>query len=888
MHMFQKEIGILSTKNSVFYLLSTIFFLNILMVGCKNSTSDSEENLEMDGIDKAMRQEFLMTRDPALNAVPKERLLAAMSFLSTVRTTQINNLTWSERGPDNIGGRCRTIMIDKRDPTGNTVFAGSVSGGIFKTTNFFSSPPTWAPVNDMMTNLAITVLLQDRNNLNVMYAGTGEGWFNVDAVRGAGIFKSTDGGITWNQLASTAISGSVFEYVQDMVMDNNGNLYVSLSNDQFSNARGVRRSTDGGTTWTQVLGLPLAGFSTGRAADLEVATNGDIYATLGIFTPAQVMKSSFSANGVNTGAVGKWQEITPVHSDIAARGEIAVAPSDPQRVYLMMHDSATDKVNTFYRSNDGGATWTNFTVSSLSNLNTALNGITGTPQTWYDLIAAVDSTNPDIVIVGGIELAKSTDGGASWSTPSTSPTVHVDQHALVFFNSSTLLIGNDGGIYYSANINIANPNYTQKNNGFNVTQFYGCDFHPTNDNYFLAGAQDNNTQKFTSPGINSTTVVVGGDGGIPHIRQTDGQLQIAATTGNNYHRSLDGGASWSQLTGGVNNNRGQFINPTDFDNAQNILYAGDDTAHYYCITNLNGTPAGSVKRIAEMGTRGVTAVKIDPSAANTIWLGCSTVDQTPVSSTVQGPQPIILKITNANTTPSVVINSTISVTNGSYISSIDVDPVNPDNILITLSNYGIANVWMSTNGGTSWTSLDQNGVNLPDMPVRWGIFAPIGAQLNGTTGGGIILGAELGVWTASTINGTSTQWIPNNSGLPNVRTDMIKYRSGNTSLVAATHGRGLYTTPLTGVATGVSNNVITKDFIKYISADQNQLLLVKGNLNTLKMQVQVFDVSGRLLYNKEHPYQNLSIPISSWSKGSYIIKVQGNKKENFVQQLVKH
>jgi hypothetical protein len=174
------------------------------------------------------------------------------------------------------------------------------------------------------------------------------------------------------------------------------------------------------------------------------------------------------------------------------------------------------------------------------------------------------------------------------------------------------------------------------------------------------------------------------------------------------------------------------------------------------------------------------------------------------------------------------------------------------------------------------------------MPIRWGLFAPAGAQLSGTTGGGIILGTELGVWTTSAVNGTSTQWIANNSGLPNVRTDMIKYRPANTSLVAATHGRGLYTTTLTGVVTGVSPGVVTKNFIKYISTDANQLLIVKGDLNTLRMQVMVYDASGKLLYQKEHPYQNINIPLSAWAKGSYILKIQGNNKENFVRQFVKH
>ena len=861
-------------KRFIFFLFTIIIFLQCSHPGKKTMNSSDEE---MDGMEQAMRQEFFRTRDPLLNLIPNERLQIARAYMQTLvpgPTARIMALGWQERGPNNIGGRSRAIMIDKRDASGNTVFAGSVSGGIFKTTNFTSAGATWTVVNDQMANLAISVLIQDKNNLNTMYAGTGEGWFNIGAVRGTGIFKSTDGGTIWNQIPSTA----QFEYVQDIIIDNNGNLYAALRN-LSSNNRGVMRSTDGGTSWTQVLGIPLTDFAytTGRAADLELASNGDIYATLGIFTRTMVMKSSFAANGANTGNAGTWQNITPVHSEITSRGKIAVAPSNPQRVYLMMQDSLTDQVLTFYRSNDGGTSWTPLTPPDAVN-----NG--SNSQTWYNLISAVDSTNADIVVVGGYELAKTTDGGNSWTTISSSPTVHVDQHALVFFNSSRLLIGNDGGIYYSTNINNTNPSFTTRNNGFSATQFYGCDYHPTNANYFLAGAQDNNTQKFTQPGINSTAPVVGGDGGIPHIKQTDGQLQIAATTANNYHRSLDGGASWNPLPGGVNNNRGQFINPTDFDNAQNILYAGDDLGKYYCITNLNGTPAGSVKTLTEIGTdRGVTAVKIDPTSTNTIWIGASTVDESQSSL-----KPLILKIANANTTPSVSVNFTMPATvpNGAEISSIDVDPANTNNVLLTISNYGAPSVWMSTDGGSSWNSIEGN---LPDMPVHWGIFAPANAQLNGSGGGngGILLATDLGVWTTSQINGASTQWIPNNSGFPNVSTYMLRYRVSDNLLAAATHGRGLFTTTIPTVVTGVPNITITKDFIKYISAENGKLQIVVGTLSVRDMIIQLYDMNGKLIDKRKNQYQNSVINIERFQTGSYIVKITGDENEKFVQQFIK-
>ncbi|MEK7227147.1 MAG: sialidase family protein, partial [Bacteroidota bacterium] len=471
---------------------------------------------------------------------------------------------------------------------------------------------------------------------------------------------------TWNLMAST----SGFEYVQDFVIDNNGNLYASLRNFTSAN-RGVMRSTDRGASWVQVLGAPLPGFATGRATDMEIAANGDIYAALGIFGRSVVMKSSFAANGVNTGALGTWTNITPTTPTPTQRTEILLAPSDEQRVYLLMQDSATHQTLNIFRSTDGGANWTTLTAPTALN-----NG--GASQTWYNLTGAVDPGNADVLIVGGLNLSKSSNGGNSWSTITSSGTVHVDHHALVYNGSSNLINGNDGGIYYTTNANAATPSFTNKNNGYNVTQYYGCDAHPSSPNYFLAGAQDNGTQKFTAAGINTTTNATGGDGGFCHIDQTDGQLQITSNTGNNYNRSLNGGASFASLGSTINNNRGQFINPTDFDDAQKVLYCGDDPGRYYAILNLGGAASGLIVSVLEFSNRSVTAVRVDASAANTIWVGAS-------FGTTAALVPMVVKYSNANTgTPTAVVNTTIAAAAGAAISSIDVDPANANHILVTL------------------------------------------------------------------------------------------------------------------------------------------------------------------------------------------------------------
>ena len=143
-----------------------------------------------------------------------------------------------------------------------------------------------------------------------------------------------------------------------------------------------------------------------------------------------------------------------------------------------------------------------------------------------------------------------------------------------------------------------------------------------------------------------------------------------------------------------------------------------------------------------------------------------------------------------------------SIPAGAYISSIDVEPGNSNHIIITLSNYGVISIWESTDSGTTWASIEGN---LPDMPVRWGLFIPSGYNArNESTIGGVMLATELGVWSTSVLNGSSTSWVPDNSGLANVRTDQLVLRNSDKLVAAATHGRGVFTSTLLSTPLGVT------------------------------------------------------------------------------------
>jgi hypothetical protein len=167
------------------------------------------------------------------------------------------------------------------------------------------------------------------------------------------------------------------------------------------------------------------------------------------------------------------------------------------------------------------------------------------------------------------------------------------------------------------------------------------------------------------------------------------------------------------------------------------------------------------------------------------------------------------------------------------------------------------------------------------------MFLPANASVDGVNGGGILLATEVGVWYAQITNGPFTTWIPVNTGLPHVRTDMLRYRPSDNLLAAATHGRGLFTTNLISLATGIPTVPNTKNFIDYITATQQQLFVKVGNLNTTNMQIRLFATDGKLVYSSNSKYVNQNIPITQLARGSYIIKIYGNKNEQFTRQFIK-
>lgn len=372
----------------------------------------------------AEAQEFFVQKriPPGQTALPMEKYLRALETMEHMPhySTRLGNSfpslremgpteeaafslgSWVPLGPGNIGGRTRGLLIDPTNP--NIMYAAGVAGGVWKTTN---AGNTWTPLTDLLANLAVNSLAMAPLNPSILYAGTGEGYFNGDAVRGAGIFKTTNGGATWTHLAST--NNSNFHYVNDIVVspNNTNRVYAATRT-------GVWRSVDGGISWARVHNPGINGGCLDLAIRTDQATDS-VFASCGTFAQAVVYRNT------DAGVTGTWTAVLTESG--MGRTSLAIAPSNQNIVYALAASVATGTFNNglhaVFRSPGGGAagTWTaRVRNTDPTKLNTVLLtnpvfaffaecGFGSSQffnQGWYDNVIAVDPLDPNRVWAGGL------------------------------------------------------------------------------------------------------------------------------------------------------------------------------------------------------------------------------------------------------------------------------------------------------------------------------------------------------------------------------------------------------------------------------------------------------------------------------------------------------
>ena len=836
------------------------------------SRKDLRAMPKKDRPDLAFEQDFLKTMDPSTRKLHQERLVAALKYGNKVKkeafsTAARTTVNWASRGPKTVSGRVRAMMFDPTDADSKRVFAGGISGGIWKNDDVANEESSWSIVYPEMSNFAISALEYDPLQNSTFYAGTGEGWGNLGAVNGAGIWKSTDAGVNWENLIATI----GFEFVYDMVVrDEGGAVGVLYAAVEGRGGAGIFSSKDGGETWASVF--------SGQSRDLELAANNTIWVG---GSRGQVYSSTdgITFNTSYTSSLGGL-----------GRVELATAPSNTDVVYGLIASSNT--LGEVIKTTDGGTTWASSSVatsgitepSDVSDSTIPTDDFTR-GQAWYDLIAKVSPTEENELFVGGINVFKTRDGGANWFKVSSwnleidnsVPFVHADIHGMAYKpNHDEILISTDGGIFYSDRASeVPFSDIEPRNLNFNVTQFYSGAIDPVNVNGFLGGAQDNGSVVFSEIGISNTTEILGGDGGFSFIDQTATDTErsiyyIASTQFNNYNL-YDFKFGTARTIGLINNGNASFINPADYDDDNNTLYS------------YNGSNSIS---------RAQLLPDFEEQGSGNNFAGVTDAIEVPV---LQGIDVTHIRVSNYNKDNRKVFlgsaigtlvqlngidgssqaRSTPEVTGA--ISSVDLG-ASDDEMVLTYSNYGVESVWYTADAGDNWTNVEGN---LPDIPVRWSLFNPLNRKE-------VLLATEAGIWQTNDITAADVTWKPAASGMGSVRVDMLQYRASDNLVLAATHGRGMFTINFTS-ATASIDEVLTAEeaFTVYPTVSKgNFTVFAKRSLG--KANVHIFDISGRQVYNNSLDFSlNERQPVSlNVASGIYFVNLVDESGKKSSKKIV--
>lgn len=759
--------------------------------------------------------------------------------------------TWQPLGPGNVGGRTRAIIIDPVTP--NTMYAAGVAGGIWKTTN---GGTTWAALDDFMANIAVSCLAFEPGNSNVIYAGTGEGFFNADGVQGAGIFKSTNAGATWTRLASTTTSD--FFFVNDLVVGNGAN-----SQHVYAATRsGVWRSLDGGTTWAMIMNVPtVAGSATGVRGAMDIAIRTD-QATDYIFVAAgtafnvgepqsHIYRSTDAASAatVPTGTTASAGSFTDVYTEgTMGRTSLSIAPSNQNTIYAMSDSAGAGNyllgLLAVFRSTSSGdtGTWTTQVRNNSANkqdtllLSNTINalfiecgfGATNSflNQGWYDNVIAVDPTDENKVWAGGIDVWRSDNGGVNWGVASywwfqgngTPPNngdpqlVHADNHALVFHpnyngtTNQTLFVGDDGGIYKTDNAKDGNVGYV---NGTSPSGGTVTATSPVCGNEFTPGGF------FTVP----SPVIWGPLNNGYQVTQfwpgsvyPNGTTYFGGTQDNGTNRGTDanGPNQWERILGGD----GGYA-AVDFNNT-NILYA-ENTGNTFQKSTNGGASFAAARTGISGDTFPFTSVfRMDPNTSTRLWYAGRFMWRTDNSAANWTRTSDAQQTGGSITAMAIAPGNSNKVIDGAASGQIRRTTVGT-----TATSTSVLNsTWLQSFtprgngfGGISWVEYDPSNTN-----TVWATVSNFNSASSGNGFGHVFKSADSGAtWTLADGN----QTLGNTAAIPDIPAWAIAVDPSNGQRVYIGTDLGVFVT-LDGGATwkkettGFSNTVVKSLEIKNV------------------------------------------------------------------------
>ncbi len=649
-------------------------------------------------------------------------------------------LEWKNVGPANIGGRIITVAANPLNPA--TVFIGAAGGGIWRS---YDAGGHWQAVSDALPTQAMGAIVIDPQDTSVVYAGTGEASYAQRTFDGGGMFRSTDGGDSWEEIGIGTLPA--YSRASDLVINplNTDVLFAAIPDGPRDPAQiGIYRSTDAGDSWELVL--------TGRMSDIVInPADPDVLYTASSKVFGGGTADRYGMYKTTDGGDSWFPLDIGVPDSLMGRTSIGICDARPEVLYIgVSHVTGDDRTPLLgvFKTSDAGESWTQLDVPFDYMVS----------QGWYDNIMGVHPQNPDIVYAGGVKLIVSRDGGASWERvrdQGYGGIVHVDQHAIDFnrLDPSIVYLGNDGGFFVGTQDGAA---WEKRDLGLAITQFIGGAMHPSSNSVLFGGTQDNGT--LLSDDTPMFDLVLYGDGGNGAIDPRMPQVMYTTKETLKFYRSDDFGATWTRKQSGLGLDRSLFYIDFAMDpNDPDVLYLG--TSRLYKSTNRgdNWSLKNSCLIPAAGGCYYISAVSVAPYDGNLVFAG--------------GTGGGISISTDAGDEWNSVPDSLLPT---GYCSA--VRSFRPGVIYATYATYGLEKVWRSTDMGIHWMSISGD---LPDTPVNDVI------ELDGR----IIVGSDVGVFIS---DDEGLHWQRLGTGLPSVSVQRFVYNARTATLRAITHGRGMY------------------------------------------------------------------------------------------------
>lgn len=833
----------------------------------------------------------------------QKELRASRQYRPNAVPGQTPEMAWTERGPNNLGGRTRGLVFDPNDATRETVLAGGVSGGLWRNTKISDKANSWELL-DIPENLAISVIAYDPNDTNTIYVGTGESYTSGGVV-GNGVWKSTNNGQTWTHVfggakGNTTVSSYVDVhgqfYVNDLVIRNNsGNseVYVGIGSSHYKDILiptflgvyqyGLFKSTDNGGNWLKIdiETEPNSGDQF-EPNDIEIDDNGNIWigTTRNVYSlgGGAILKS----NDGNT-----FQAMHAITN--GARTEIEITQN---KIYVLAEIKNSDPPVSILRTEDGFST----SPTQLPLPNDADNGIPANDftrgQAFYDLMIEADPNNEDVVYVGGIDLFKSTNSGDSWAQIShwyggtfedessnsiTYPNVHADQHAMAFADSNRLIFGHDGGVSYT---NDGGNTFGDRIKNYRTVQFYTLGVAPTDAfpgyDVFLAGSQDNGTHLFSdnAGGLSSSTEIMGGDGAYSFFSSDPNKVYLVCNITYNNNIELDDYSTDPPTTHKINTEserNGDFINPQALDSNLDILYSNYSQSY-------SSNPNYSIRRYANLLDS--TYTESNKTILTNALLNASPTAFTVSPHTTNSSLLLaglengrLLKIENAETDNPVWSD----ISGQEFVGSIsDVEfGLSDQEIYVTFYNYGINNnIFYTSDGGVSWIGKEGD---FPDIPVRSILKNPLNQEE-------VIIGTDLGVWFTENFSDASPNWQQAYNGMSNLKVTDIDLRDDNMAF-AATYGRGVFSGLFTAESLSIKKTLNkNSSFITRNSVGEYHLHF-GGNVP--QIDYAIFNLMGQQIqsHTKVDTINSETISLDNYGLSSGVYLVQIRYDENIFETL---